>query len=91
MKARWRFGAVTRETVAAHEVGHSGERYVWAFDDFVVDDVLDWINAYPNFVFSYLPNEFPVADVPGNLDGYAIPTGVFDDDSSEWGLSANER
>ena len=34
------------------------------FDDFVVDDVLDWINAYPNFVFSYLPNEFPWRTFP---------------------------
>ena len=34
------------------------------FDDFIVDDVLDWINAYPNFVFSYLPNEFPWRTFP---------------------------
>ena len=34
------------------------------FDDFVVDDVLDWINAYPNFVFSYLPNDFPWRTFP---------------------------
>ena len=33
-------------------------------DDFVVDDVLDWINAYPNFVFSYLPNDFPWRTFP---------------------------
>ena len=34
------------------------------FDDFIVDDVLDWVNAYPNFVFSYLPNEFPWRTFP---------------------------
>ena len=34
------------------------------FDDFIVDDVLDWINAYPNFVFSYLPKKFPWRTFP---------------------------
>ena len=60
-------GGLTRSRVRA------SQRMKWGiqvnatfghFDGFVVDDVFDWINAYPNFVFSYLPNDFPWRTFP---------------------------